>query len=361
MAGEVDGSIIIGTEIDTSGIDTGLSEATQKVQQAASAIGEAFSTAAEQAQMGLAANLAMIQELTMAYERFAAQAGALSGAGAGTGTGEEGGQPGLSGAIGTMLDSALQGALLKAVELNFGQVGGQIDQNMAAGLATAQQTPQAAEQLVAQTHAATTSAVAGQGFQEPGAQMDQAMAEGVLSETGTLTGAVESAVGQAQGAAQSAVAGADFQGIGRSIAEGMAQGVMSGAGALASAVEAMVSMALAAARTALDAHSPSRAYEALGNDSIDGYLKPFQTRTRQAGDSIGDAMEALLHSASAQSAKMVSGNPTGQEAAQAAGDTVRIGEISIRTEQLNDTLDIREVGRQLGEAVRWEKRYRGVF
>ncbi len=360
MPGDVDGSIVIGTEIDTSGMQRGLDEATARAGAAAEAIGSAFSAAAEQAQQGLATHLQLIDELTMAYERFAAQAQAMGGA-ATAGAASEGGGAGASGASGAvaaLLDAALASALQKAQELNFAQVGTQVDADIAAGVTEGQAARAAVEQLVAEAKAAAQAAVAAQGFQAAGGQMDIDAAEGVAAETGTLTGAVEAVVAGARAAAGAAVMGADFPGAGRSIPEGMAQGVMGGTGALVSAVQGMVAMALAAARAALDAHSPSRAYETLGNDSVDGYLQPFEARAQQSGDLVGAYMEAM-----ARAAQRGTRVATGDDVRTAAGTgsaTVNIGEIAIQTDAINGELDVREIGRMLGEEVAREKRYRGV-
>ena len=135
-------------------------------------------------------------------------------------------------------------------------------------------------------------------FTGAGKKLSASVAEGITSGVGTVNLAVTGMVRGAASAANSARG--QFTSAGRNAAAGFAAGISSGAYAARTAARAMANAAADAARKALDEHSPSKVFAAIGAYGGEGFvngLNEYQAASRNAGYDMADSARKGLTNA----------------------------------------------------------------
>ena len=276
----------------------------------------------------------------------------------------------ISDTLKTALSTAAADVATEIETLDFAaNVGQPIVTDSAAGITdNAEETIQAAaKEAIANTSTDMGTQVTTEDFAQHGKQAIEDTAAGIATTTPDLTSAVKDSVSQAASTANMAVSMANFQGIGRNIPDGMANGVRSGTGVLVSAVQYMVSQALSAARAALDSHSPSRKFEDIGDDSVDGYLLPFENEAKRGVRTVADFMTSMAAGAAQRNMEIAGASgAVNTSSVVHEGDTIlQLDNLTLEVAQLNDDQDIRELARritaEIGGQFRAQRRLKGAF
>lgn len=270
--------------------------------------------------------------------------------------------PEIEAAAQKMIADAAAAAGISVDENNFKESGQKIDANTAEGVPVDKKTEEAAKTMVGNVKTATDLEITTQNFADSGKKIDTDTATGTTDNANLVDDAAKTVVSGAYTAASNQVTTSNFAQIGYQMDQGMADGLRNNQSIVTSAAEDVARAAYAAAKAALEIQSPSKKFAELGEFSSEGvgvgFVRGMSGVKRTVAESM-DEMYATLEHQSARAILRDINSMTGNDA-QASGGTVIIEELVIQTESLNDELDVREVGRQLGEEINREKRYRGV-
>lgn len=110
--------------------------------------------------------------------------------------------------------------------------------------------------------------------------------------------------------------------IGMAMVKGLADGITGGAASVIAAITGVATGAIAAARKALDSHSPSRKFRAIGGDTTDGM--------KEGVDDGADAVQGSLEAMVAPPAVDAAASAPGARAGSGGGTTVTIGSLTIQ-------------------------------
>jgi len=110
--------------------------------------------------------------------------------------------------------------------------------------------------------------------------------------------------------------------IGMAMVKGLADGITGGAASVIAAITGVATGAIAAARKALDSHSPSRKFRAIGGDTTDGM--------KEGVDDGADAVQGSLEAMVAPPAVDAAASAPGARAGSGGGMTVTIGSLTIQ-------------------------------
>lgn len=110
--------------------------------------------------------------------------------------------------------------------------------------------------------------------------------------------------------------------IGMAMVKGLADGITGGAASVIAAITGVATGAIAAARKALDSHSPSRKFRALGGDTTEGM--------KEGVDDGADAVQGSLEAMVAPPAVDAAASAPGARAGSGGGMTVTIGSLTIQ-------------------------------
>ena len=110
--------------------------------------------------------------------------------------------------------------------------------------------------------------------------------------------------------------------IGMAMVKGLADGITGGAASVIAAITGVATGAIAAARKALDSHSPSRKFRALGGDTTEGM--------KEGVDDGADAVQGSLEAMVAPPAVDAAASAPGARAGSGGGATVTIGSLTIQ-------------------------------
>lgn len=143
-----------------------------------------------------------------------------------------------------------------------------------------------------------------------------------LQALGTLGSSALSGLSSAALSVRQFLLGLSLVDIGMAMVKGLADGITGGAASVIAAITGVATGAIAAARKALDSHSPSRKFRAIGGDTTDGM--------KEGVDDGADAVQGSLEAMVAPPAVDAAASAPGARAGSGGGTTVTIGSLTIQ-------------------------------
>ena len=194
----------------------------------------------------------------------------------------------LSGSITTAISEAL--GSIGDISADFDGVGNRIGESLAAGISVSGASVSSAIEGIISDASSVVSSHEGT-FTANGTKLGSGLATGI----GTATSKVRSSITSTLSAAVSAVSSyySNFYSAGGRLAQGLANGISANAYMVAAQASAMASQAASAARRALDIHSPSRVFYAIGRFVVSG----FANSLNDGGDYIYDTAMSMANAA----------------------------------------------------------------
>ena len=194
----------------------------------------------------------------------------------------------LSGSITTAISEAL--GSIGDISADFDGVGNRIGESLAAGISVSGASVSSAIEGIISNASSVVASHEGT-FTANGTKLGSGLATGI----GTATSKVRSSITSTLSAAVSAVSSyySNFYSAGGRLAQGLANGISANAYMVAAQASAMASQAASAARKALDIHSPSRVFYAIGRFVVSG----FANSLNDGGDYIYDTAMSMANAA----------------------------------------------------------------
>ena len=194
----------------------------------------------------------------------------------------------LSGSITTAISEAL--GSIGDISADFDGVGNRIGESLAAGISVSGASVSSAIEGIISDASSLVASHEGT-FTANGTKLGSGLATGI----GTATSKVRSSITSTLSAAVSAVSSyySNFYSAGGQLAQGLANGISANAYMVAAQASAMASQAASAARRALDIHSPSRVFYAIGRFVVSG----FANSLNDGGDYIYDTAMSMANAA----------------------------------------------------------------
>ena len=194
----------------------------------------------------------------------------------------------LSGSITTAISEAL--GSIGDISADFDGVGNRIGESLAAGISVSGASVSSAIEGIISNASSVVASHEGT-FTANGTKLGSGLATGI----GTATSKVRSSITSTLSAAVSAVSSyySNFYSAGGRLAQGLANGISANSYMVAAQASAMASQAASAARKALDIHSPSRVFYAIGRFVVSG----FANSLNDGGDYIYDTAMSMANAA----------------------------------------------------------------
>jgi putative peptidoglycan binding domain protein len=194
----------------------------------------------------------------------------------------------LSGTITTAISEAL--GSIGEITADFDGVGARIGESLASGVSVSGQAVISAISNVLSEASSTVDSYSGS-FSAGGTKLGTGLTNGVRTSTTAIRSSITSALNSAVSAIGSYYS--NFYSAGGRLAQGLANGISANSYMVAAQASAMASQAASAARKALDIHSPSRVFYAIGRFVVSG----FANSLNDGGDYIYDTAMSMANAA----------------------------------------------------------------
>lgn len=194
----------------------------------------------------------------------------------------------LSGTITTAISEAL--GSIGEITADFDGVGVRIGESLASGVSVSGQAVTSAISKVLSEASSTVDSYSG-AFSAGGTKLGTGLTNGVRTSTTAIRSSITSALNSAVSAIGSYYS--NFYSAGGRLAQGLANGISANSYMVAAQASAMASQAASAARKALDIHSPSRVFYAIGRFVVSG----FANSLNDGGDYIYDTAMSMANAA----------------------------------------------------------------
>ena len=194
----------------------------------------------------------------------------------------------LSGTITAAISEAL--GSIGEITADFDGVGARIGESLASGVSVSGQAVTSAISNVLSEARSTVDSYSG-AFSAGGTKLGTGLTNGVRTSTTAIRSSITSALNSAVSAIGSYYS--NFYSAGGRLAQGLANGISANAYMVAAQASAMASQAASAARRALDIHSPSRVFYAIGRFVVSG----FANSLNDGGDYIYDTAMSMANAA----------------------------------------------------------------
>ena len=194
----------------------------------------------------------------------------------------------LSGTITTAISEAL--GSIGEITADFDGVGVRIGESLASGVSTSGQAVTSAISNVLSEASSTVDSYSG-AFSAGGTKLGTGLTNGIRTSTTAIRSSITSALNSAVSAIGSYYS--NFYSAGGRLAQGLANGISANSYMVAAQASAMASQAASAARKALDIHSPSRVFYAIGRFVVSG----FANSLNDGGDYIYDTAMSMANAA----------------------------------------------------------------
>ena len=194
----------------------------------------------------------------------------------------------LSGTITAAISEAL--GSIGEITADFDGVGARIGESLASGVSVSGQAVTSAISNVLSEASSTVDSYSG-AFSSGGTKLGTGLTNGVRTSTTAIRSSITSALNSAVSAIGSYYS--NFYSAGGRLAQGLANGISANSYMVAAQASAMASQAASAARKALDIHSPSRVFYAIGRFVVSG----FANSLNDGGDYIYDTAMSMANAA----------------------------------------------------------------
>lgn len=194
----------------------------------------------------------------------------------------------LSGTITAAISEAL--GSIGEITADFDGVGARIGESLASGVSVSSQAVTSAISNVLSEARSTVDSYSG-AFSAGGTKLGTGLTNGVRTSTTAIRSSITSALNSAVSAIGSYYS--NFYSAGGRLAQGLANGISANSYMVAAQASAMASQAASAARKALDIHSPSRVFYAIGRFVVSG----FANSLNDGGDYIYDTAMSMANAA----------------------------------------------------------------